>query len=89
MMENIKCTICDLPLGKGTIVGDGDGTGSRFAHKHCWDNRRAKYLDAENRKLKLIINEIQIKMQNRTGCSQFDKIQVFINDELNKLCRGE
>lgn len=32
----ISCTRCDKPI-HGAMVGDGDGTGQRFAHKKCYD----------------------------------------------------
>jgi hypothetical protein len=30
------CTRCGNPLGSGTIIGDGDGSGRRFAHAACY-----------------------------------------------------
>lgn len=36
------CTICNEPIGSGVFVGDGDGTGQRFAHKTCFDLREVK-----------------------------------------------
>lgn len=38
----IKCTICTQVLGMNeAIIGDGDGTGRRFAHASCYRRREA------------------------------------------------
>lgn len=31
------CTICERPIEGGAMVGTGDGTGQRFAHRACFD----------------------------------------------------
>jgi|SRR5581483_9767592 len=31
------CCYCGEPLGQGTRVGAGDGSGHRFAHRGCWN----------------------------------------------------
>jgi hypothetical protein len=36
------CTICGRALGLGAHVGDGDGTGQRFAHVDCFRARAAE-----------------------------------------------
>lgn len=33
------CTICKTPIEDGVLMGDGDGTGQRFAHPACWYRR--------------------------------------------------
>ena len=40
----MNCTICDL-LITGPHIGDGEGTGQRFAHPECY---RRRELDALN-----------------------------------------
>lgn len=37
----IICTRCSKPIISGTMIGDGDGSGQRFAHPRCYDP--AKY----------------------------------------------
>lgn len=40
---DIKCTICTQALGMNeAIIGDGDGTGRRFAHASCYRRRAAE-----------------------------------------------
>lgn len=41
----MKCDICHLPL-EGTMIGCGDGTGSRFAHPSCYYRRESEAKDA-------------------------------------------
>ena len=33
----LPCTRCKRALGVGAIVGDGDGSGNRFAHRECYE----------------------------------------------------
>lgn len=35
------CTICGQPI-TGAFIGDGDGSGQRFAHADCYHEREAK-----------------------------------------------
>lgn len=35
------CVICGTPIG-GTMIGAGDGAGSKFAHPECWYRQRAE-----------------------------------------------
>lgn len=38
--ESVKpCNICTLPLA-GVMIGDGDGTGQKFAHPDCYYKKR-------------------------------------------------
>ena len=43
-MTTHTCTICTLPIQDGTLMGDGDGTGQRFAHTLCWYTRDCERL---------------------------------------------
>lgn len=33
---NVSCTRCGDPIVDGYMIGDGDGTGQRFAHPECY-----------------------------------------------------
>lgn len=35
----VNCTICELPIDDGEMIGDGDGTGCKFAHPICYYRR--------------------------------------------------
>lgn len=35
-MDDLKCTRCCEPITDGYMIGDGDGTGQRFAHPECY-----------------------------------------------------
>lgn len=36
MSGEILCTRCSDPIDDGYMIGDGDGSGSRFAHPECY-----------------------------------------------------
>lgn len=40
MGEPDVCTRCGQPITDGQCVGDGDGSGQRFAHVACYGDRR-------------------------------------------------
>lgn len=44
----MNCTICELPLSGSTvsIIGDGDGSGTRFAHPECYYMREIERVEA-------------------------------------------
>ncbi len=44
------CDICGLPLA-GSMIGNGDGTGQRFAHPECWYRKEADRWQAEAKRL--------------------------------------
>lgn len=39
--EPINCTRCGDPITDGYMIGDGDGSGRRFAHPDCWRGKAA------------------------------------------------
>ena len=56
----LKCTICGLVID-GSHIGDGDGTGQKFAHPECFYRReyhslRARIADVEALTDKLFAN---------------------------------
>lgn len=42
--EELKCDICALPLGDA-MIGNGNGSGQRFAHPECY--YRARYHESK------------------------------------------
>ena len=53
------CSVCNFPIF-GSTIGTGDGTmkdGGSFAHPECYWRDRAEKLEAECRRLRLLILE--------------------------------
>jgi hypothetical protein len=46
-----KCDICELPL-TGEMIGNGDGTGQRFAHPDCYYRKQSERYEAEAAELR-------------------------------------
>jgi hypothetical protein len=51
------CDICRLPL-EGTRIGNGDGTGQRFAHPECFYRARAEAAEAREAALREALEEL-------------------------------
>ncbi len=69
------CNICGLPL-TGSMIGNGDGTGQKFAHPDCYYRKKADALTVERDEARRAL--IEAKQQRDKFWSQRD-------DALNKL----
>lgn len=64
VVELPTCVHCEQPI-KGTMIGAGDGSGSKFAHTECYYRKEADRLTTENAALREKLEEEKGSFPNK------------------------
>lgn len=73
-----RCDICALPL-EGTMIGNGDGSGQRFAHPECYYRQRCVEIEKRNSEMTERVKELEIEREAARNEIQY----------LNGICDSE